>query len=179
MISDIVSNDYFNWLYDYVCANRFDQHITYRKLLMRLHSTVFRYSIPRDENRAENGIELRHRFADDYLTVENAAEYLMEPCSVSEMMLGLAIQGEDFMDDPDYGDRTTQWFWGMIVNLGLGGMTDDRFNKREVDYIVDRFLNRNYEPNGKGGLFTIRNCEYDLRDVEIWVQLLWYLNSIS
>ena len=82
------------------------------------------------------------------------------------------------MDDPLVGDRTGQWFWGMVTSLGLGSMMDDRFDKRYVEDVVVKFLNREYEPNGKGGLFTIKNCDQDLRDVEIWVQLLWYLDTM-
>ena len=83
------------------------------------------------------------------------------------------------MDDPKMGDRTGQWFWGMITNLGLGSMTDDRFDEKHVDECVDRFLYRKYERNGRGGLFTIRNCDRDLRKAEIWHQLCWYLDSIN
>ena len=82
------------------------------------------------------------------------------------------------MDDPDVGDRTGQWFWSMITSLGLGSMTDDRFDWHYTHTVVTRFLNREYEPNGKGGLFTIRNCHRDLRKVEIWDQLCWYLGTI-
>ena len=58
-------------------------------------------------------------------------------------------------------------------------MSDDRFDRLYVVDVVNRFLNREYEPNGKGGLFKVRNCDYDLRDIEIWIQLLWYLDSIT
>ena len=52
------------------------------------------------------------------------------------------------------------------------------FDKQYVTKVIGRFLNREYEPNGKGGLFIINNCNDDLRDVEIWYQLCWYLDSI-
>jgi hypothetical protein len=138
-----------------------------------------------DENRALDGIELRYRFAhykgiDFYPTIKDVESYLDGPCSVLEMMVALAMRCEDtIMDDAKVGDRTKQWFWGMITSLGLGGMRDDLFDKRYVTDILERFLNREYEPNGKGGLFYIRSCDKDLRDVEIWHQLLWYLNSIT
>ena len=94
------------------------------------------------------------------------------------MMLALAIRCEEtIMDDPKVGNRTKQWFWGMVTNLGLGSMTDDRFDRRFVDDVVERFLDRRYEPDGTGGLFTVRNCRYDLRKVEIWYQVCWYLDS--
>jgi hypothetical protein len=106
-------------------------------------------------------------------------DVLDRPCTVLEMMIALALRcEEDTMDDPLMGDRTGQWFWRMIVSLGLGAAVDGRFNPKPINAIIERFLNREYEPNGKGGLFTIKNCEYDLRTVEIWIQLCWYLDSI-
>ena len=106
-------------------------------------------------------------------------EYLDGPCSVFEMMVALAQRCEAVMDDPKIGDRTGQWFWGMIASLGLNGMSDNHYDEKYVKDVINRFLDREYEPNGKGGLFTIRNCEHDLRDVEIWYQLCWYLDTIS
>lgn len=179
---DEIINDYFNWLSDLVCKKRFAKQISYRKLLMRLHDIEFTFSIPRDQNRAEDGVNLRYRYAitngyeDSYDII---LEYLDGPCSVLEMMIALSvICEENIMDDPSVGDRTDQWFWGMITNLGLGSMVDSRFDKRFVDDTVSRFLNREYEPDGKGGLFTIRRCDRDLRTVEIWYQLCWYLDTI-
>ena len=96
-----------------------------------------------------------------------------------EMLVSVAISCEEIMDDPQIGNRTGQWFWNMIVNLGLGSMIDSRFDKEYVDEVVRRFLNRQYDPDGTGGLFTIRNCDVDLRTVEIWYQLCWYLDSIT
>ena len=58
-------------------------------------------------------------------------------------------------------------------------MYDSNYDKRVVESHLNRFLRREYEPNGKGGLFTVRNRKCDLRDVEIWYQLNWYLDSIS
>ena len=175
---DQVNNEYFEWIFDLVCGKRYSEYISFRKLLMHLHDTEFTFIIPKDINRAKDGADLRYRFALS-LDSMDILEYLDGPCSVLEMMVALAIRCEEnIMDDPRVGDRTGQWFWGMITNLGLGGMSDDRFDKRYVDGVLDRFLKRRYEPNGRGGLFTILNCDRDLRDIEIWVQLLWYLDNI-
>ena len=81
------------------------------------------------------------------------------------------------MYDPDEGDRTSVCFWEMIHSLGLENMSDAHFNQDYVDDIIFRFMNREYLPNGQGGLFTIDNCDEDLRTVEIWYQLCWYLNT--
>lgn len=178
MYADDIINEYFEWMFDLVCRERYSKEISYRKLLMHLHNTEFRYSLLRDENRAKDGEVLRYKFTYQR-GYEGALVYLDDrPSSILEMMIALAIRCEEFMDDTSIGDRTAQWFWGMITNLGLGSMTDDRFDKRSVAEILDRFLDRRYEPDGKGGLFRVRNCDRDLRKVEIWYQLCWYLDSI-
>ena len=106
--------------------------------------------------------------------------YLGGPCTVLEMMVALAVRcEEDMMDDPDYGDRTSQWFWNMVVSLGLGGMTDRVYDYERVEMVIQRFLNRDYEPNGKGGLFTLRHAPFDARKVDIWHQLCWYLDELA
>lgn len=182
MIENRINNNYFEWLYDGMCEKRYSKNISYRKLLKHLHKINFRYTIPHDRNRADDGKSLRYAFAlsqgcED--EPELITDYLKGPCSVFEMMVALAQRCESVMDDPKIGDRTGQWFWGMIANLGLNGMTDNQYDESYVEEIIDRFLNRDYKPNGKGGLFTIRNCEQDLRDVEIWYQLCWYLDTIT
>lgn len=178
MIQDEIVNEYFEWLFDIVCEDMFNKNISYRKLLSFLHLTEFRWIIDRDENRALDGLDLRDRF----ITFKNyddlVLDYLEGPCSVLEMMIALAIRCEETItDNPDFGDRTKQWFWGMINNLGLGSMMDDVFDRRIAEDIVQRFLDRDYAPNGKGGLFTIDNVNRDLRTVEIWYQQNWYLNN--
>ena len=59
----------------------------------------------------------------------------------------------------------------MLVSLGLGSMSDVRFDPVRVDEILDRFMDHDYAPDGKGGLFTIRNPRFDMRSMEIWYQM--------
>lgn len=174
--------EYFEWLCNIVCEMRFSDQVSYQDLLMHLHEITFRYSIPRDQNRAEDGINLRYKFAmlHDCLSIDLILDILDGPCSVLEMMVALAINcEEDIMDDPNVGNRTGQWFWGMIVSLGLGGMTNTNYDSDYVEDVVAIFLDREYEPDGRGGLFTIQNCDRDLTTVEIWYQMCWYLDSIT
>lgn len=182
MTRDEVRNDYFEWLSDLVFDRSYSDYISYEKLLMYLHSVEFRWTIPKDQNRAEDGAALRYRFALEYAQgypVDLILGYLDAPCSVLEMMVALALRCETIMDDPNVGNRTSQWFWGMVTSLGLGSMTDTRFDKIFVADTIERFLDRKYEPNGKGGLFTMRHTNCDLRKVEIWSQLCWYLDEIA
>lgn len=170
---------YFEWIYSMMCGGRYEGEISFRKLFKTLHSIEFRYIILLDKNRAADGVDLRNRFLFRNGYPEVDEEFFYEPCSVLEMMAALAIRCEEsIMEDPTKGDRTAQWFWVMIKNLGLGAMMDDLYDHDKVVYIINRFLDRKYAPNGKGGLFIIKNCDQDLRDVEIWYQLCWYTNTI-
>lgn len=176
---DQIKSDYFDWMYDLMCKDRFAETITYRKLFHFLHDVEFVYFVPHDENRASDGISLRYHYCLAHDCED--LEYMLDgPCSVLEMMVALAIRCEKaIMANPLKGDRTAQWFWGMITSLGLGGMTDYNFNEWLVSDVIKRFLERDYEPNGKGGLFTIRDWGRDARDAEIWHQLMAYLNNME
>lgn len=179
MRKDEILNEYFEWLYRLVCGDRYSNAISYKKLLVYLHRTEFTYLLSKDKNRAADGVDLRYRFSKERYH-GHVPSCLDGPCSILEMMVALAIRCEEtIMDDPKIGDRTSQWFWGMITNMGLGYMSDNRFDEHVAKEIIDRFLNRDYSQNGRGGLFTVRNCEYDLTNIEIWTQMLWFLDSIS
>lgn len=170
-MDEALINQYFDWMYDIVCDG-----VPYRKLLMELFNTEFYSIIENDNNRAADGLNLRYRFSCEY---HCSKDFLTDECSVLEMMIALAIRcEEDFMDDPAAGNRVGQWFWTMIVNLGLGQMNDENYNSRLTKIKIRKFLNREYQPNGKGGLFAIENCDEDLREIEIWYQLCWYIDTI-
>lgn len=180
--SNQILNEYFDWLYDYVCRDRAHGNISYRKLFVYLHETEFIFSIDRDSNRAYDGICLRRRFANtkDPLDYEYIIDILDGPCSVLEMLIALAIRFEgEIMDDPRYGDRTKQWFWSMLKNIGINMMTDQNFDINYVEDKIHRLLYRQYEPNGKGGLFYIPDVNEDLRKFEIWTQLCWFSNRFN
>ena len=177
-IEDKVKSDYFNWMYDMMCKGRFAKEITYRHLFEFLNDAEFMYFVPHDENRAEDGIALRYKFCVTH-NCEDLEYCLDGPCSVLEMMVALAIRIEErIMSDPDKGDRTAQWFWGMMTSLGLSSMCDYNYNEWLVNDVITRFLNREYDPDGKGGLFTINGWNRDAREAEIWHQLMAYLNTL-
>lgn len=125
MTKSELNDTYFNWMCQLVFDGRYSKKLSYRRLLKVLHKIEFTYSIPMDGNRAEDGIDLRYRFGyeNGYSSSMISAYLDNKTCSVLEMMIALAIRCEEhIMDDPDVGNRTGQWFWNMIVNLGLGSM---------------------------------------------------------
>lgn len=181
MTGDMIKNQYFEWMYKLGIGQKIINNKTYVKLFEFLNNIDFSYILPMDDNRAMDGIDLRYRFGHDN-SYENyiITKYLDDrPCSVLEMMIALSLRCEEsIMDNPDIGNRISKWFWDMIINLGLSKMSDDCFDKKYVETAVNRFMTRQYEANGKGGLFIIRNRKQDLRNVEIWYQACWYLDEI-
>ena len=168
---------YFNWLKAIVYKGSLEPVINYDKVLTDLFNTPFIFSIPLDINRQYDGLSLRTTFTDAYRLNESDIDI---PCTVLEMMIALAIRCENsIMYSTSCGDRTSQWFWTMIKSLGLSVYINENYDEVAVKTIIDNFLNRKYEPNGSGGLFTVRMPDCDMRNIEIWVQLMWYLDELE
>lgn len=147
---------------------------TYNNLFMYLYSCDFTWprSVPGDANRAEDGLQLRHDLGFSDILQD-------KPCSILEMLIALSLRIEqDVMHNSEEGDRTSQWFWEMMVNLGLGSQSDRNYDPAYVNSCVDRFINRKYDADGgNGGIFVIGRPRRDLRLVELWYQAMWYLTE--
>ena len=181
-MKDQIRNDYANWLigltYDW-CS----KYGSYKKLMEYLYFHEFTSNYSNDENRIQDGIEMRFRFIEAWprgsYTYHDVYRYLTEPCNILEVMTALARRCEDhIMGDPDIGDRSGVWFWGMIKNMHLEGMTDEKFDISAVEKKVGNMLSHNYKKNGDGGLFSVRNPDLDMRYAEIWYQMNWHLSEI-
>lgn len=162
---------YFKWICRIVGCEGPDKEY----LLRSLFAKDFIYSLPMDSNRESDGINLRYRFAleNDIPYPIVASELDCRPCSVLEMMVALCLRLEEsIMRDDDIGSRTGQWFWEMVNNLEIY----PEMSSLAFDIRIGKFLNREYQPNGRGGLFYIPNPYVDMRSVEIWCQAMWWLD---
>lgn len=176
-----ISKKYFKWLTSRVDTDEYPVK-DYKYLLNHLHSVFFISVIEMDENREADGIDLRYRFGyETDVDPERIHQYIdTRPCTVLELMIALAIRVEEhIMYDEDVGDRTGKWFWDMIESLGLEYMTNDNYDADKVSKVIERFIHRKYRKNGEGGLVTLPGCPHDLRQVEIWYQMQWYLNDVE
>ena len=178
-----MNDAYFCWLIRLVGDGYIEGN--YQKLLWKLYVTDYIWELDYDRNRAADGVFLRKifkreygEFAYNFGNFGDANGGQERPCSVLEMMVALARKAEnDIMHDPDFGDRSSQWFWTMLENLGLDVYDDYHFFEEEVDRILDIFLHRRYENNGSGGAFPIRNRTRDLRKTDLWWQMNAYLEE--
>ena len=147
-----ISKDYFNWLCKLI--DHEGRVRVYKKTLALLNDLDFIFTIPKDGNRYEDGIDLR----------------------------ALAVRMEDhIMYDPDKGNQQSHWFWVMFDNLGLQPMTNSRFEEHRADIydIVDRLNYREYEPDGTGGLFVNKKKKKNMLEEEIWYQMMEYLKELE
>lgn len=173
-----IEKDYFEWLCDKIIDE--ESNVKYDLLMSHLYDCTFVAVLDMDNNRAEDGKGLRRRFSlENKYSSGDVNRSLSGKCRMLEMMVALAIRCEEtIMTDEEYGDRTGMWFWNMMVSLGLGSMNDSRFDVKYIDVVIDRFMNRQYKRNGEGGLFTIDGIKKDMRLIEIWYQMCWYLDAL-
>lgn len=167
-----VRDEYLDWLKDIIYLD--DNTSRYTSLLDHLFCREFKWSVDHDENRSADGITLRYDFADERGYDNNFWE---APCSILEMMIALSIRCQDELYNPEAGYRIGEWFWGMVWNMGLQEFDDEHFNADRIDILVDRFVERRYSRNGKGGLFKIHNPVLDMRQAEIWYQMNAWLEE--
>lgn len=178
MVGGQLYSDYFTWMYDKVRSP--NQVLTYYSLFDYLSNVEFTAIIPMDWNRAEDGRNLRYIFAYEMGIPSSVITEAFgdTPCSVLEMMVALANRCENsIMSNTNYGDRTWLWFWNMVYTLGLGNMDDGNFSSLTASHAMYRLLNRTYEPDGTGGLFKIHDRSKDMRQIEIWYQMNFYLDE--
>jgi hypothetical protein len=165
---------YFAWLYRQVAdSETTDPMLTYWNLLRILFRKEFVWVISNDDNRAEDGKELRREFiAEERLEPEADPLWIEYGCSVLELMVGLARRLAFVADGEAH-----YWFWKMMENLGIPRYGDDRkrLPEKKIQEALDRVIFRTYEPNGTGGFFPLERTHRDQRTVELWYQLAAYV----
>ena len=170
---------YFEWLLDRICDKSHPKE-RYRSLLENLWIREYYPIIFLDQNRVSDGLTLRSEFNSlkRIPTVNKLSpDELSQPCTVLETLIALSIRIERDILTDDIGDRTSVWFWTMMENMELDIMDERRYDEYYVNTVVDKFLNRHYGPNGEGGPFYIPYSMKDLREVELWMQAMWYITA--
>jgi hypothetical protein len=165
-MNEPLENLYFNWL----CAKviRLENptpSLTYWKLLRELHNTEFVWLLTGDDNRAEDGLELRYEFVLE-ADIPDDPIWRSIGCSVLEMLIAFSRRTEFMTSEP-----AAFWFWEFISNLGLKRMNDVNASSDRIASTLYKFVWRQYNFNGRGGgLFPLRRPQHDQREVEIWYQ---------
>lgn len=171
-VIDDIWADYRNWLLEQVQFMKKG----YDLLMTELHNSPFEFSVDHDENRAEEGLELRDEFLSEYGLL-SVIDFKMEECSVLEMLVALAIRIDNEYTGEPGEPHPEIIFWEMVSNLGLDKCTDRRFRKDFVYKVLSIWIKREFERNGVGSIFPLKHSRRDQRDIEIWAQMNEYLTE--
>jgi len=170
---------YYRWLKNHVQKDPWHNEYTY--LLDEAWKNDFTYFIPHDENRAADGLELRKTFVKE--TGLDLYGVDLGACRMLEFLIGLSIRMNENFYDWDYPKQVPIYFWQLMSNLGLDKYTDSyimEMPNSSTDEICDifRILNeRRYTFDGQnGGLFPLDHPESDQTLVEVWYQMMEYMN---
>ena len=159
---------YFERLIDLIHAND-SPYNEYFSLLGVLDSREFYYTLANDRDRARDALALRESLNSDRKG---------KP-TVLETMIAMAKRCEDdVVGGGERIDRTAEWFWEMVDNMGLSDQNDDNFNGIIVNKRITNMLDRKYDRHGKYGLFYVKFPPKDLRDVSLWYQMNWHVSEI-
>jgi hypothetical protein len=170
-MNEPLENLYFNWLCAKVVhVENPTPSLTYDTLLRTLHNTEFVWLISGDDNRAEDGVELRRNFLIEAGIPDNP-EWRNLGCSMLEMLIAFSKRAEYMTEN-----RAHEWFWIFIRNMELDDCTDaSGMTPEEIGEVLYRIVWRQYNYNGDGGLFPISRPKRDQTQVEIWYQFCEYL----
>ena len=163
---------YFVWLYSQVgSVSEKRPTRTYWNLAKLLYTREFAWTVANDDNRAEDGRDLRQEFADEQQIEITEPGWMRMSCDMLELLIGLsrrlAFEGEG---------EPSSWFWHLIENLELTPYHDAmKLPEPHINEVLDNVIWRQYEPDGRGGLFPLQHPQEDQRDVELWYQLCSYL----
>lgn len=175
-------SDYFVWLCEMVCVDGRYTDESYWVLAEALWCTDYYWTIPLDRNRANNSSILRFR----YSKLEGGEDPYDGPPTVLEVFVMLAEDMFNLLDELDGEDRRPMFFWEMIDNLGLTSFTDQLFRDypekkelylRRIQKKLDIWMHREYDYNGTGGLFPLRDPRSDQTKIELWYQMQSYISE--
>lgn len=175
-----MTNSYFDFLWNLVGRKK-----EYGRLLLYLHETEFYSLVPNDDNRGVDGEQLRNHYFDEVGATSPPSlpkDIPDGPCTVLEMIIGVAFRLEFELLGGQYERPAADWFWVLIDNLGLTGYTDQKMGYGiyilEVKAAVECLLERRYLEDGDGGLFPLKRPRKDQRRVEIWYQMsAWVIEN--
>ena len=141
---------YFEFLCDIV--GRTDE---YSFLLAQLHAMEYYSLIPNDDNRGEDGKQLRQVYLNERGALTRPLSLSPDDaCTVLEMLVGLSFRLEFETLRSKWEKTPGEWFWILIDNLELTDQQNDKISRDKKCHKsvtkVSQMLKRDYDFNGQG-----------------------------
>lgn len=175
MRDDLTHREYYlRWLDHQLTSESSQPTRGYSDLVQVMFDTPFAWSVPMDDNRMADAMELRSEFAEGHGVPRMVMEEL-GPCSFIEVLIGLSRRMSFIA-----GGSSPRWAWQLLVNLRLERMWDrlSRSKMQQVLHILETVIQRTYEPNGVGGFFPLAWPDRDQTQVELWYQMNSYVEEM-
>lgn len=148
----------------------------YASLFSVLDTKEFRVQVQDDWNRLGDGEYLKYRFAYEkgipYAEVDSGDMSEWKPKCI-DVILAIAYSIRN-MALREESDSISDLFWGMMNSMGLD---NPNLSVKDIIQRLDDFMDRNFEPNGHGGLFIVNNPNLDMRELTIWEQINVYVGE--
>jgi hypothetical protein len=156
--------EYYDWL---VSQIHIPNGKDYGDLFSRMHNLEFVWTVPNDDNRVQDGADLRYEFADD-----KKHEIDLPGVTFLEVLIGLSRRTAFTA-----GGEAERWAWRLLKNLRLTKMSTPLTEEKSqmIDDILDSVIWRTYAADGRGGFFPLSQPQEDQRKIEIWYQMNKYV----
>lgn len=154
--------EYYEWL---VSQIDIPNDKTYKDLFELMHNYGFVWTVPNDDNRVQDGLDLRTEFLDG-----TRKHIEREGVSMLEILVSLSRRVAFTA-----GGEAPKWAWRLLKNLRLTKSYDPLADPSRVMDILEAVVWRTYRRDGYGGFFPLRDPHDDQTKVEIWYQLNAYV----
>lgn len=161
-----MAKDYFKFLVSIIDPD--NEYVSRYDSLKWLYNIQFRwdYTIPLDSDRASRAVYLLRNLYSQEMNKYTGIEG--EPCRLLEMLVQLSVDMAEVSDVPRQEDPG-RWFWEMLDNVSSSN------DEQEFCDAFMRWMARDYDHNGNGGLFPLSFSPVDQRRYPIWSQASAYM----
>ncbi len=172
-----ISYDYYGWLISQI---KTPNSRTFLELFERLHNVEFVWTVPNDDNRVQDGLDLRNEYLNTLprVSAREIASFnsALHGCTMLELLVSLSRRVAFTA-----GGEAEDWAWQLLQNLRLHKMSDPLTAEKasRIDEAVDTVIWRTYQRDGRGGFFPLKWAEQDQTKVEIWYQMNKYVMEIQ
>lgn len=159
--------DYFDWLRKMVNLDEPANDI----MAYTLYNTAFGSVIDGDENRAEDGIELRDKYVDETHNYDLQVSHM--ECNMLEFIIALAARLDYVTYNHKLGVQIAKWAHVYLDNLRVLYNQD----ADNISYRIVVLLSGSYDDYGNNGIFSFSKPIKNLSAKPYWDQMNLFVSE--
>jgi hypothetical protein len=162
-----IDHDYYEWLISQIAV---PNNKSYNDLFERMHNSEFVWTVPRDDNRVQDGLDLRGQYLNEF--GRRGSRLNLGGVTLLEILISLSRRVAFTA-----GGNEREWAWRLLENLHLNKASDPLIGKKaeRVEETLYALVWRTYQWDGQGGFFPLKHAVEDQTKVEIWYQMNAYV----